>query len=501
MLSLVELERAARALDASLRGARLERAVQRGAFELELELSGGAPPPEGARGALLLSCRPGAGRVSWRAERAPAPPAPLPFAQYLRAHLAGARLACAGLQGGDRLLALGFDGREGRFELLLQLLGPRSNVYLLDAQGRLALSLRPLEETRRDLAGGAPWRPPASAPPRPGEDRFAGVPEEALLAAIEAHYAAAAETSGREGLRRRVELALKRQRDALARKERLLAEDLAAAERAAGLGRLGELLKGALPRVPPRASEVRVADFATGEEVAIPLDPALSPAANLEQLFKRQRKAERQALRARQEQGALAERREAQERLAAELAGLDDEGAARLAERPEVARLLERYAPAPSAEPRPRREAPRRGPPELPLRLQPKRYRSSDGLEIWVGKSDEGNDHLTTRLARGKDLFFHLEGAPGSHVVLRTGGREDPPPESLLEACELAVHFSSAKRAGRASVHVAAIKDVTKPKGAKPGLVHVHRGRTIQLRRDPKRLERVLAARLDREPA
>ena len=114
-----------------------------------------------------------------------------------------------------------------------------------------------------------------------------------------------------------------------------------------------------------------------------------------------------------------------------------------------------------------------------------------------MGKNDDGNDYLTTRLARGKDLFFHLEGSPGSHVVLRTEGREDPPPEALLEAAELAVHFSSQKGSGRADVHVAAIKDVSKPKGAKPGLVHVHRGRTLHLRRDPARLERILGARLD----
>ena len=81
--------------------------------------------------------------------------------------------------------------------------------------------------------------------------------------------------------------------------------------------------------------------------------------------------------------------------------------------------------------------------------------------------------------------------------MLRTEGREDPPPEALLEAAELAVHFSGEKGASRADVHVAAIKDVSKPKGAKPGLVHVHRGRTLHLRRDPKRLERILAARID----
>jgi hypothetical protein len=49
-----------------------------------------------------------------------------------------------------------------------------------------------------------------------------------------------------------------------------------------------------------------------------------------------------------------------------------------------------------------------------PTRLLPKRYKTEEGLEIWVGRNDEGNDYLTTRLARGNDLFFHLEGYPGA---------------------------------------------------------------------------------------
>jgi predicted ribosome quality control (RQC) complex YloA/Tae2 family protein len=247
--------------------------------------------------------------------------------------------------------------------------------------------------------------------------------------------------------------------------------------------------------VKPRARSVEARDFATGETVTIELDPKLSPAANLDALFKRQKKAERSALRAAQELGALEPRTAELDRLAAELAAQDDDALPALAERPEWKRLLDRYAPAAPAPSRARSERPKRG--DVPTRLQPRRYRSSDGLEIWVGKNDDGNDRLTTRLARGKDLFFHVEGQPGSHVVLRTEGREDAPPESLLEAAELAVHFSSARNAGRIDVHVAAIKDVTKPKGAKPGLVHVHRGRTVHLRRDPERLARVLEARID----
>jgi predicted ribosome quality control (RQC) complex YloA/Tae2 family protein len=134
---------------------------------------------------------------------------------------------------------------------------------------------------------------------------------------------------------------------------------------------------------------------------------------------------------------------------------------------------------------------------DLPARLQPKRYRTACGLEVWVGRSDEGNDYLTQRLARGNDLFLHLEGYPGSHVILRTEGKKDPPPEAVLAACELAVHFSRLKEAGRADVHVAYVKDVKKPKGSKRGLVYVTRGKTVHLRRDAKRLEDILASRLD----
>ena len=134
---------------------------------------------------------------------------------------------------------------------------------------------------------------------------------------------------------------------------------------------------------------------------------------------------------------------------------------------------------------------------DLPRKLHPRRYVSRDELEIWVGRSDEGNDYLTTRLARGKDLFFHLDGAPGSHVVLRTEGRDEVPPESVLDACELAVHFSKQKNAGQADVHVVPIKQVSKPRGAKKGLVYVTGGRSIRLRREESRLKRLLGSRLD----
>jgi predicted ribosome quality control (RQC) complex YloA/Tae2 family protein len=501
VLSLAELRRAARVIDATLAGARIERVVQTDPAELVLELGGGGGRPASERAFVRLACGPRSGRVGQAARAPRAPETPPAFGQYLRAHLRGGRLRGASVRGDDRQLALHLETREGAFTLLLSLLGARGNLYLLDREDRLVRASRPLAGTRAELAPGEPYQDPSGGPPGEGEDRFAGVADEDFLRAVEARYRELEASRETEGLARRLAQVLRKRRQTLERKRGRLEQDVAAGEEAPRLERMGEILKAHLREARPGETRLVAPDFETGEPVEIPLDPTLDARGNLERLFKRARKATRGAAKAGMElaelEAALARLAEHEGALAA--AGDDAEALEALAARPEVARLLERSGAQPPA------AAPTRAPArvwrigrrELPTRLVPKRYRTSDGLEVWVGKTDEGNDLLTTKLARGNDLFLHLEGSPGSHVVLRTEGRPDPPQPSLLEACELAVHFSKAREAGRASVHVAAIKDVSKPKGAKPGLVYVHRGRTVSLRRDPKRLQRILEARIE----
>jgi predicted ribosome quality control (RQC) complex YloA/Tae2 family protein len=492
-LSLAELRRIARVVAERHANARLSKVVQPGPHEIALLLAGAE------RAWLLLSARPRAARLGELAEAPAAPPAPPAFAQYLRANVEGARLAEVSVAGEERQLRLRFLAAEGERSVLLSVLGPRSNLYALGDGDRVVAALRPLGETRRDLALGSPWRDPPGAPPAAGEDRFADVPDAELLGEVERRFGAADEAAGEAELGRRVARALAKQRTALDKKLALLEEDLGAEAEAQRLAHHGELLKTQLREIRPGQAAATLRDFASGEAVEVALDPKLSPSGNVEQLFKRARKAEKRARKAAADVGVVRERVAALEALAAEAAAAGEGDAlVAFAAKPEVARLLERFAPAPAASAAP--DAPKKrvfrlGKTELAARLSPKVYTTLDGLEIWVGKNDEGNDLLTTRLARGNDLFFHLEGSPGSHVILRTEGRSDPPSESLLDAAELAVEFSRAKQAGSASVHVAAVKDISKPPGTKPGLVYVHRGRTIHLRRDPKRLERVLASR------
>jgi predicted ribosome quality control (RQC) complex YloA/Tae2 family protein len=501
-LTLAELRRAARVLERWLAGRRLQAVSQPDATSVVLTAYGG----EGdERGRLLvhLCARPESARVGELASPPPSLPRPPAFAQLLRARAVGARLRGCRLVDDDRQLALRLETREGPMELLLAVLGRRSNVVLLDGAGRLVAALRPLAQTRPELSLGEPWRSPESRPPHAGEDRFADVDDGALLSAIEEHFAAGESEDTAQALRRRLETALGKEARGLDRKLEKVSRELSDAESATGCERQGQLLKSVLSGVRKGDREARARDFETGEEVVIPLDPARTPAENLEALFKRYRKAVRTLTRAGAQQEAVREDRRVVAALESELRGLleaeDAEALEAFAERPDVAALLKRHAPL--ERPRP----PRPGTPRetklagrvVPGRLVPRRYRSESGLEIWVGRSDAGNDFLTTRLARGNDLFFHLDGAPGSHVILRTGGRSDPPPEAVLDACELAVHFSKAKNATRADVHVVPIKNVSKPRGAKPGLVTVHGGKTVHLRRIPARLQRLLASRID----
>ncbi len=501
MLSLVELSRAVRALEARIAGHRVQAVVQPDDARVVLTTYGPAEDPERRRHHVLLSCRAEMARLALleRPPRAPAPPPP--FAQLLKSRALGARVASVRLRGEDRLADLVFDTEDGDLHLLLSIFGRRSNLYLLDAGERVLAALRPLASTRSELTLGEPWQLPASRPPREGEDRFSAEPDARLLEAIEARYSRAESRADRDALARRIEQALRKGARRLDRKLEKLALELEEAQRATGCQRQGELLKGALSRVRRGDHEVVVRDHETGADVAIPLDPTLTPAENLERLFRRYRKALRSLTKGGAREQEVQHARAELDALREEFEGGGGEPAEleSFAARSALRQLLRTHAPAAP----PARSGPRRAPERklagrsMPRRLEPRRYRTAAGLEIWVGRSAAGNDHLTTRLARGRDLFVHLEGSPGSHVLLRTGGRSDPPSEAVLDACELAVHFSRHKKATRADVHVVPIRNVRKPKGAKPGLVTVHGGKTVRLRRTPARLERILAARID----
>jgi len=110
-----------------------------------------------------------------------------------------------------------------------------------------------------------------------------------------------------------------------------------------------------------------------------------------------------------------------------------------------------------------------------------RRYRSSDGYEIMVGRAGADNDHLTFRVAKSYDLWFHAADYPGSHVVLRNPQRKPVPPRAITEAAQLAAKFSQARTLPRAAVNYCERKYVTKMKGFAPGQVRLSSFKTVMV--------------------
>lgn len=105
-------------------------------------------------------------------------------------------------------------------------------------------------------------------------------------------------------------------------------------------------------------------------------------------------------------------------------------------------------------------------------------FKSSDGFTVMVGKNNRQNDILTLKTAEDSDIWLHTCKIPGSHVIIRTGGREVPE-KTICEAAALAAYFSQARESSNVPVDYTLRKNVKKPNGTKPGYVIYEKQKTV----------------------
>ncbi len=117
---------------------------------------------------------------------------------------------------------------------------------------------------------------------------------------------------------------------------------------------------------------------------------------------------------------------------------------------------------------------------------RPYRTVEFEGFEILIGRGDAENDELSFRVARPNDIWLHVGGGtPGSHVVVRNPDRVDVPRLVIERAAAHAAWFSKARNASRVDVHWCRAADVSKPRGAKQGLVQLRRHKRIRVVPEP----------------
>ncbi len=420
------------------------------------------------------------------------PPRPLRFLSYLRHHFQGGRICALEKLPGERIVILRGRRREGEEkQLIIELTGKSANMALASGP-EMIIGARML-----DLPGGGrllpgkAWRPPAAGPGGENEPLTlraatgkepAGLAPETLFSLYDDWYFKLyQEYYGTLEIRRLVK-DLKRQVKRLDRRERKLATEYRNKEKHLDDARLADLFKPRLAEIRRGDRSIRVVDYWSEnlEEIEIPLDPALSPRANLERLYKNTRKAKRglelisaRRLETAREKSYLEEiiyQLEELGRAVRDEAEIGDE----------VEELMELAAglagsrpPAGKAGKRGKKEPrPQKGPAGDRTRGT-ERFAGVAGGTIYLGRNALGNENIYRRLSSPKDLWFHVRNRPGAHVLLKTAPGRDEDAAELEQAARLAARHSRARGEKRVEVTVCRIKHLKKPPRSRPGLLLV----------------------------
>ncbi len=480
-LTATEIAKVTAELTPALAGSWIQKIYQPTDRTLVLEIR--AP---GRTHRLLISCHQESARLHFTTSAFQNPPTPPSFCQFLRAHLQGARIDQVEQIQGDRIVQIALTAKGGPCRLLAELTGKTSNLLVLDETGRIRRDLNGVKERVGQLYV-FPTHPQRERGAVDHERFSQDIPESPfpLSAAIDAHYHKTEADSVVETVRNLQGGLLKKSIKKLCRRIEAWHEDLAKAEKYKDYARYGELIKANLTAIRKGQTDVTLVDYFDEElpNLTIPLDQTKTSRGNMDDYFRKHRKhlAAKRELHPRIEVG-----QKELETLQRELTAIE-QGTWQPPDKPpliERARTLSRTGGGKGRQEQ--RQSPFR------------RFTSSDGLAIYVGKNARENDELTFSLAKSDDLWLHARGTPGSHVVVRLGKGIDPPPETVRDAATLALLYSDLKKSGKGDVIYTRRKWVKKTKGQAPGAVIVTQEKSLHVSLEKKRLD-ALKARSNHE--
>ena len=248
----------------------------------------------------------------------------------------------------------------------------------------------------------------------------------------------------------------------------------------------GELLNAYGYSVPAGSKSCELDNYYTGEKVRISLDPTLTAQQNAQKYFDRYARMKRthEALTRLtvQVKAEIDHLRSIQNAL--EFSTTDADLSQIRREMEESGYLRRKYTG--------RKNEPKKGRARVP-QSRPLHYISSDGFDIYVGKNNTQNDEITFRIADARDIWFHANDMPGSHVLLRTGGKtmNEIPDRAFEEAAALAAYYSSGRSQGKVEIDYLERRNVKKPSGAAPGFVVYYTNYSILARTDISGLREV----------
>ncbi|HEX5702434.1 MAG TPA: NFACT family protein [Pyrinomonadaceae bacterium] len=366
----------------------------------------------------------------------------------------------------DRVVTLSFEGSDDLGQptqpaLIAQLTGRSANLFLLNDAGVITARLKETKGAGQTV--GEKYQPPKS-----GAAHAAGKPARSpelsdrgsLSEVLDHEYTALEESRGLDSqlaaARAELQREISRRRKLLKKLERDLEEHSGAEQHK----QIGDLLLANVTTAQRVGGRLKLKDyFADGEpEIEIEVDEKLTvpeEASRRFDLYSRSKRARVQiANRLKQVKTELADLGIKRERL--ETSPGTFAGPASAPAEPK-AKTKSRETRVPGT----------------------RRYLSSDGYEILVGRAARDNDNLTFKIAKPSDLWLHAADYPGSHVIVRNPTRKEIPQRTLIEAAQLAAYFSQASKDPKVGVHYSERKFLSKPKGSAAGLVRMSKSKNI----------------------
>ena len=253
--------------------------------------------------------------------------------------------------------------------------------------------------------------------------------------------------------------------DRLSRKINTQKMELAQCADRERLRQCGDLLQANLYRIERGSTSITVENFYSEnmEEITIKLNPAFTPAQNAQKYYKDYNKAKNA------ENILKVQIEKAQKEL--EYIDTVFDSLSRASVERELAEIREELIDQGYMKIKGVRK-------KLQGTLKPLEFTSPTGFKILVGRNNKQNDNLTLRQADKNDIWFHTKNIPGSHTVLITDGKI-PDEETMVIAAQLAAYHSKAKNSSQVPVDYTLIRHVSKPQGAKPGMVIFVNNKTL----------------------
>ncbi len=391
------------------------------------------------------------------------------FAQAMRATLAGGNLVSLIKDEDERIVRLSLMvtddlGDSRQRELVAQLTGRSANLFLLDDEGTITHALRAPRGDGQQV-GDLYRSPPRQTKAVVEEMRISRGNFPTMSEAIDEHYRG---LGAHQAFESRAARLIAKSRKDITKQSKLkanLEKDLKDHGSPEEHKRLGDLLLANISTAERVGDKVRLKDYYADDAPIIVMDldanTSLSEAASdaFGRYSKSKRAIEQLGSRLVQIEQHLTELEEKQTRLVEAIAARDEATLEEFEAPKEKKSVLQKKTPG--------------GLPGM------RRYLSSDGYEVVIGRTARDNDKLTFREARPNDLWLHAGDYPGSHVIVRNSSRKEIPHRTIVEAAQLAAKFSQASKDAKVNIHYTQRKFLSKPKGGAPGLVRLSKFRSI----------------------